>query len=828
MALSGGARHRLHASELLTVQCATCGTEVRDGSLFCSFCGSRLDGSQTGRRRPSAESIATGEQRLLKALRDATLGEYEILGEIGRGGMAVVFLAHDVGLNRRVAIKVMSPTLLLMDEGIQARFKREAQTAASLSHPHIIPVHAVRQSSDLVFFVMKYVVGRSLESVIKEVGPLPLPVIKTVFNQAGSALAHAHKNGVIHRDIKPGNIMLDEDGWVVVADFGIAKVAEAEALTMTGGMVGTPAYMSPEQCSGSALTGAADQYSLGVVAYEMVTGRQPFQGGTMVNLIYDHCHTAPPPITDARPDCPPELAAAVMRMLAKDPTDRFPSIDDAMSAIGYVSDTQQEVVRTHMLTLAQRSETDRLLEKFNTPGSPAPPSGARPPRQEPASTPVTPAPYPPPAATPVPAPASRVPTWAWAVPAVALTAVVTWLMVGRSSTPPTTPPQTVVAAAPAVVAIDVQPLSAVLSVGETLQLDATPRTADGTLARDVEIRWESSNPTVASVAANGSLTGHAAGTARIAARVGGNSATIVATVTAPPPAARPGVQASVSSVNVAPSSLTLSVGDRARVLGVAADASGAAVANQSIAWRSADPSIATVASSGDVVAVAAGTTQITATASGRTGSVTVTVTPQAVASIEVSPAASTLTVGESLTLRAVPRDAQGRTLTDRQVTWESSAPAVARVGSNGVVTAASAGTATISASANGRTDGSRITVSAAAPTPPAAPARNDRAEIDQALEVYRRAIESRDLQRLRAAYPGMTAEQERAWRGFFGSVSELTATFSGVSVNIDGDSAVAQVAAVYAFHTNRDESRNLNFVIALRRAATGWTLTSVR
>ncbi|MEE8134353.1 MAG: protein kinase, partial [Gemmatimonadales bacterium] len=410
--------------------CPNCGSAVTVGTHYCSSCGSKVESE--GDRRPSAETIAIGEQRLLKALRDATLGDYEIQAEIGRGGMAVVYLAHDISLNRKVAIKVMKPALMMMDDDVQRRFKREAQTAASLSHPHIIPVYAVKEVENLVFFVMKYILGRSLESVIKEIGALPVPVVQTILNQAGGALAHAHKRGVVHRDIKPGNIMMDEDGWVVVADFGIAKVAEAEALTMTGGVVGTPAYMSPEQCSGGELTGAADQYSLGVVAYEMITGRTPFKGGTMVNLIYDHCHTEPPPILAARPDCPPELAQVVQRMIAKDPDDRFQSIEEAVTATSFATDSSQEDARTHMMTLVQNTETDKLLKKFQSAGSQIPP------QQTPGSLSL------PPPSTPLPqndapAPTGRrrgVPVWAWAVPLVGVTAAVMWFaIVPRLSEP---------------------------------------------------------------------------------------------------------------------------------------------------------------------------------------------------------------------------------------------------------------------------------------------------------------------------------------------------------------------------------------------------------
>src|SRR5207302_1008452 len=178
----------------------------------------------------------------LDALRKATLGEYEVLAELGRGGMATVYLAHDLALDRKVAIKVLAPALLLMGEGMVERFKREARTAAALSHPHIIPIYAVKESEHVLYFVMKYVQGRALDTVIRDVGTLPIPMVQTILAQVGDALGYAHRHGVIHRDIKSANIMLDEDGRAVVTDFGIAKVVQAEGLTMTGVTVGTPTY----------------------------------------------------------------------------------------------------------------------------------------------------------------------------------------------------------------------------------------------------------------------------------------------------------------------------------------------------------------------------------------------------------------------------------------------------------------------------------------------------------------------------------------------------------------------------------------------------------
>lgn len=319
------------------------------------------------------------QQELIEHLRHATIGEYEILGELGRGGMATVYLAHEIALDRKVAIKVMSPALVQGD-GMIERFKREARTAASLSHPNIIPVYAVRETDRLLYFVMKFVQGRPLDSIIKEVGPLPIPMVKAILAQAGSAFGYAHRRGIVHRDIKPANIMIDDEGWAVVTDFGIAKVSEREGLTMTGMTVGTPTYMSPEQCMAQDVTGASDQYSLGVVGYEMITGRPPFTGGSMMTIMYGHFNEVPPAIPPLRPDCPPDLQAAIMRMLEKDPTKRWPSVDDSIVAVGAQTLSHDDPTRTQLVSLAKEgaAKTQALIGKMSVPLSPIPGSRSRP------------------------------------------------------------------------------------------------------------------------------------------------------------------------------------------------------------------------------------------------------------------------------------------------------------------------------------------------------------------------------------------------------------------------------------------------------------------
>ena len=299
--------------------CPHCGHRVDPGTSFCPGCGisvadlqARIATMAATGGDASAEGAAWQAQPddpSLELLRAATLGEYEIMGELGRGGMACVYLGHDIALDRKVAIKVMLPDVL-RQEGMTERFKREAKTAANLGHPHIVPVFTVRESPGILFFVMKYVEGRPLDSVIREMGQLPLDMVRTVVSQVGDALDYAHRKGVIHRDVKPANIMIDTEGWALVADFGIAKVTEAHGLTISGSVVVTPYYMSPEQAEGGALTGASDQYSLGVVAYEALAGKLPFDNPSLIGLLLAHREAAPPPLEPLRPGCPAPMRAA--------------------------------------------------------------------------------------------------------------------------------------------------------------------------------------------------------------------------------------------------------------------------------------------------------------------------------------------------------------------------------------------------------------------------------------------------------------------------------------------------------------------------------------
>lgn len=271
--------------------------------------------------------------RLSEALGTA----FTIEGEIGRGGMGVVYRARDERLKRRVAIKVLPPELAFQAE-IRARFTREAETAARLSHPHIVPIYTVGEGNGLVYFVMGYVDGESLAARLKRRGRLPVEEVRRIMKETADALSAAHALSVIHRDIKPDNILLDGTrGRVMVTDFGIAKAMSSGSgatLTSAGVAIGTPQYMSPEQAAGEKeIDGRSDLYSLGIVSYQMLTGELPFTAPTVAGILMKQITELPPAVQDKRPDCPEDLALAITRCLEKDPESRWPSADALRRAL---------------------------------------------------------------------------------------------------------------------------------------------------------------------------------------------------------------------------------------------------------------------------------------------------------------------------------------------------------------------------------------------------------------------------------------------------------------------------------------------------------------
>ncbi len=300
--------------------CPSCNAPLFAGDSFCAACGAEVTTDVAEVVLP--ESTA----RLKDRIEEASRGRYRIVREIGRGGMGVVFLAEDTDLARRVAIKVLSGGG--SDPSTLERFEREARTVAQLRHEAIVRVHAVGNLDDLHYFVMDYVAGVSLQKILKSRGQLPLPMIEAVLFRVGVGLAYAHTqpHPVVHRDIKPSNILVDTHGQVTLMDFGVAKVGDDSiGLTRTGMILGTPEYMSPEQVRGHAVTPATDQYALGAVAFAMITGRPPFSG-PFYQVLIAHQGEPIPDVRTLRDDLPEPFVAAVERMLAKDPADRWPDL----------------------------------------------------------------------------------------------------------------------------------------------------------------------------------------------------------------------------------------------------------------------------------------------------------------------------------------------------------------------------------------------------------------------------------------------------------------------------------------------------------------------
>jgi hypothetical protein len=265
---------------------------------------------------------------------------YSIEAELGRGGMSVVYRALDRRLHRRVAVKVLPPELAFNAE-VRERFQREAQTAAQLNHPHIVPIYTVDEHDGIVYFVMALVEGESVAAILRR-GPSrrPFDEVKRVLCDVADALAFAHARGVVHRDVKPDNILIESaTGRPIVTDFGIARAAEADSrLTLTGVAMGTPAYMSPEQALGDRdVDGRSDIYSLGVVGYQMLAGEPPFSAANTPALLMKHVSEPPRPISQLRPDAPPELVGAITRALAKKAGERWRDalqFRDAVAATG--------------------------------------------------------------------------------------------------------------------------------------------------------------------------------------------------------------------------------------------------------------------------------------------------------------------------------------------------------------------------------------------------------------------------------------------------------------------------------------------------------------
>jgi eukaryotic-like serine/threonine-protein kinase len=262
-------------------------------------------------------------------------GRYKIVRKLGTGGMANVYLAEDQELGRRVAIKILDDRHASDDQFVE-RFRREAQNAAGLSHPNIVSIYDRGEAEGTYYIAMEYLDGRSLKELIVSRGPAPINVAIDYTRQILAALRFAHRNGIVHRDIKPHNVLVDSDGRLKVTDFGIARAGASE-MTEAGSIVGTAQYLSPEQAKGTAVDARSDIYSAGVVLYELLTGKVPFTGDTAVEIAMRHLSAVPEPPSSLREDVPHELDMVVLRALAKDPEDRYQTAEEMDAELDRVS-----------------------------------------------------------------------------------------------------------------------------------------------------------------------------------------------------------------------------------------------------------------------------------------------------------------------------------------------------------------------------------------------------------------------------------------------------------------------------------------------------------
>src|SRR3954470_14341828 len=331
-------------------QCFGCGAVAPEASRFCGNCGRALADPHTA---TLVDENAQSET-LLDRLRRVMAGEYRVEREMARGGMGVVFEATEENVGRRVALKVLSPELGITDRAAE-RFKREARMVAELEHPNIVPVYRVGQIGGMLFITMKYIAGRSLDEITASQGALPIPVIMHVLRSATRSLTYAHEHDIVHRDVKAANILIEKDGRVLMTDFGVALRASDVTLTADGAVIGTPGYMSPEQCAGKRATPQSDQYSLGVVAFQLLTGTLPFKAESLPGIMHHHFFTPLPSVRLVRDDVPPPLLTIVERLVAKAPTDRFSTTRELLDELEALP-----------FNPAERSEAERLMRRLST------------------------------------------------------------------------------------------------------------------------------------------------------------------------------------------------------------------------------------------------------------------------------------------------------------------------------------------------------------------------------------------------------------------------------------------------------------------------------
>jgi len=677
------------------------------------------------------------ESPVLEELAD----EYVLLGELGRGGSAIVYLARDRSLLRDVAIKVVRPRFAGSADEAITRLEREARTVARLQHPGIVTVHAVRRLSDGgLALVMQLVPGRTLKQAIQEDGPFPPERAERVLRDIAEALAFAHAHGVVHRDVKPENVFLDTtSGRALLSDFGIAHSEDFDSrLTMDGAAIGTPAYMAPEQIDGAPANARSDLYSLGLVGWEMLTGVRPWDGDALYHVIYKQKHEQLPAIDALRPgQVPPRLQYIVERMLQKKPAARWAGADGLLVALNawVIPSDWAQWEASH-----KRRREREALEPRAKASSAGPVDAATvrfirgdlsidaAPRQlqlaPGARASLTPA-------VELEAEGDDTPSWAseeaveeeamatpstrrWRLPV----AVVLLVLVGSGATaaawqfkvgPFSTVPRAAQRPRP-VVSAPVAPVITVLPDTATpdslVPLDSVGGDRPRSDSLAIATRKAGRDTAVPRMAPAGPATGRpAVGRPAVGATGSGTTgASIAGASPAPAPPARDtaaAVRTAPVALRVRPGNVVLYPGEGQRLSPTLLYADGETDTPSQLTWSSGNSDVVTVDPRGRITGVAPGTTVVFARRGALSAMVSVTVRFALAAQLEISPTDPIVEQGARVRLRASLRDANGAPMPSRPLTWSSSNEEVAIVSSNGVVVGVAAGVATITASADG-------------------------------------------------------------------------------------------------------------------------------
>jgi serine/threonine protein kinase/Tfp pilus assembly protein PilF len=334
------------------MKCPNCHSEVSDTSRFCADCGTKLTPEVPA---SFTKTLETPSDELSRGTLFA--GRYEVIEELGRGGMGNVYRAFDRKIHEEIAIKILKPEIALEKKLVQ-RFGNELRIARRISHHNVCRMHDLHEEGNTLYITMEYVRGEDLKTLIRRMGTLPVGKTLSIARQVAEGMAEAHKLGVVHRDLKPGNVMIDREGNAKVMDFGIARSIFAGGMTAEGAMIGTPEYMSPEQVDGKETDGRSDIYSLGVLIYEMATGRVPFEGDTPLSVAFKHKNEPPQGPRKLNPQIPEDLNRLILRCLEKDRSRRYQTADEFLADLAKI---EEGLPTTERISLRRKPTTSREI-----------------------------------------------------------------------------------------------------------------------------------------------------------------------------------------------------------------------------------------------------------------------------------------------------------------------------------------------------------------------------------------------------------------------------------------------------------------------------------